>query len=140
MIVNWKKVALFYGVTFALTHALSLGYVLTGGTWVSPSSFAAANALMLCPALVALGLQRFVFREPIVAPFGLHFPPNRWFLLAWLSPPLVMLAALAFSLILPGAKYANAAIPLALLVANAVLLLHQQRKGSRLPQQVTALR
>ena len=104
---KWRRVALFYGATFTLTHVLSLGYVLTGGTWVSPGSFAAANALMLCPALVALGLERFVFREPTVAPFGLHFPPIRWFLVAWLSPLLVMLAALAFSLILPDAKYAR---------------------------------
>ncbi len=105
MMVNWKRVAIFCGATFALTHVLTLGYVLSGGSWSSPSSFAVANALMLCPALVALGLQRYVFREPIVAPLGLHFRPNRWFVLSWLLPPVVMVGALAFSLLLPGASY-----------------------------------
>ena len=103
---NWRRVALFYGATFTPTHVLSLGYVLSGGSWNNPSSFAVANALMLCPALVALGLLRFVFHEPVVAPLGLRYRPTRWFLLAWLLPPLVMVGALAFSLRLPGATYA----------------------------------
>jgi membrane protease YdiL (CAAX protease family) len=102
---NWRRVSLFYVATFALTYALSLGYVLTGGSWGSPSSFAVANVLMLCPAMVAMGLQRRAFREPVVASLGLHFRPSRWFLLSWLFPPLVMIAALAISLLLPGARY-----------------------------------
>jgi membrane protease YdiL (CAAX protease family) len=103
---NWRRVALFYGATFGLTHVLSVGYVLAGGSWGSPSSFAVANALMLCPGLVAIGLQRFVFRDRIVGPFALHFRPNRWFVVAWLLPLLVMLGALAFSLLVPDAHYA----------------------------------
>lgn len=106
MTSNWKRVAPFYAVTFTLTHALSLGYVWAGGSWGSPRSFAVANALMLCPAIAALVLSRFVFHEPIVASLGLHFRPTRWFVFAWLFPPVVMLAALALSLFLPGASYA----------------------------------
>jgi membrane protease YdiL (CAAX protease family) len=104
---NWRRVSLFYVVTFAVTHVMSLGYVMSGGSWGSPSSFAVANALMLCPALVALSLQRFVFREPFVEQFGLHFRPNRWFVFGWLLAPLVMIAALSFSLLLPHARYAG---------------------------------
>ena len=103
---NWRRVAVFYVVTFAATHALSLGYVWAGGSWGSPNSFAVANALMLCPGAVALTLQRLVFREPTLEPFGLRFRPNRWFLFGWLFPPLVMVTALAFSLLLPGAVFA----------------------------------
>jgi len=102
---NWRRVVLFYVVTFAVTHALSLEYVLAGGSWRSPNSFAIANALMLCPGAVALTLQRLLFREPIVEPFGLSFRPNRWFVFGWLFPPLVMMGALALSLLLPGAVY-----------------------------------
>ena len=89
-----------------MTHALPLGYVWAGGSLGSPSSFAVANALMLCLGAVALTLQRLVFRQPNVEPFGLHFRPNRWFLFGWLFPPLVMVTALAFSLLLPGAVFA----------------------------------
>ena len=106
MNVNWRRVAVFYGATLGLTHSLSVAYVLAGGSWGTPDSFAVANALMLCPALVAMGLQRFVYREPVVQPLALHFRPTRWFWFAWLFPPLVMLLALGVSLLLPTARYA----------------------------------
>jgi len=80
---------------------------MNGGTWGSPNSFAVANVAMLCPALVALGLQWLVFRESIVVPFGLHFRPDRWFVFSWLIPPLVMMGALAISLLLPHAQFAG---------------------------------
>jgi hypothetical protein len=78
MAVNWKRVALFYGATFGLTHALTVAYVLAGGSWGTPNSFAVANALALCPALVAMSLQRFLYREPVGKSLGLRFRPNRW--------------------------------------------------------------
>ena len=58
-----RKVALYFGVTFTATHVLSVAYLLAGGSWGSPSSFAVANAFMLVPAVVAVGLQRFVYRQ-----------------------------------------------------------------------------
>jgi membrane protease YdiL (CAAX protease family) len=64
-----------------------------------------ANAFMLVPAVVAVGLQRFVYREPILGPLALRFRPTRWFAVAWLFPPVVMLLALGVSLLLPGAVY-----------------------------------
>jgi membrane protease YdiL (CAAX protease family) len=85
---------------------LSLGYVLTAGSWGSPASFAVANLLMLCPAVVANVFQRLVLQRPIARPLGLRLPPTRWFLFAWMFPPIVMLAALAFSLMLPAARFA----------------------------------
>jgi hypothetical protein len=106
MTTNWKRVVLFFGVTFGLTHALSVGYVRAAGSWGTPSSYAVANVLMLCPAIAAMGLQRFVFREGIVVPLGLRWRPNGWFFVAWALPPVLMLAALGVSLLLPAARYA----------------------------------
>jgi uncharacterized protein len=104
---NWRRAALFCVAVFVLTHALSVAYVEAGGSWNTPSSFAVLNLLMLCPALVAIGLQRFVYREPIARPLALLFRPTRWFLVAWLLPPVVMLAALGVSLLLPTAIYSG---------------------------------
>jgi membrane protease YdiL (CAAX protease family) len=106
MTANWKRVALFFGVTFGLTHALSIGYVCAAGSWGTPTSYAVANVLMLCPTIAALGLQRLVFSERILVPLGLLWRPNGWFLVAWVLPPLVILAALGVSLLLPAARYA----------------------------------
>lgn len=108
MRVRWSRVVLFFAATFAMTHALTIAYVLSGGIWGTPGSFAVANLLMLCPGAVALALQRLAYRERMTEPLGLRFRPNGWFLVAWLLPPLVMLAALGFSLLLPGARYSPA--------------------------------
>jgi membrane protease YdiL (CAAX protease family) len=104
---RWSRIALFYGATFGLTHLLSVAYVVAGGSWGTPSSFAVANALALCPAMVAMSLQRFFYREPVGESLGLRFRPNGWFAFAWLFPPLVMLLALGVSLLLPEARYAG---------------------------------
>ncbi len=106
MTPNWRRVWLYYGATFVVTHVLSVGYVLSGGSWGSPRSFAIANALMLCPGAVAVTLQRFVLRQPLLGLLGAKVRPNAWFLRAWLFPPLVMVFALALSLFVPGARYA----------------------------------
>ena len=103
---NWRKVALFYVSTFLLTHGASLAYVVAGGSWGNPSSYVVANVLMLCPAVVAVCLQRLVFRKPLGESLGLRLRPNRWWVVAWLLPPVVMLQGLAFSLLLPGAAFA----------------------------------
>jgi hypothetical protein len=71
----------------------------------SVAGIAVLNFLMLCPALVAIGLQQFVYREPIAQPLALLSRPTRWFLVAWVLPPVVMLAALGVSLLLPTAIY-----------------------------------
>ncbi|HEY4015047.1 MAG TPA: hypothetical protein VGM06_17005 [Polyangiaceae bacterium] len=73
----------------------------------SVAGIAVLNFLMLCPALVAIGLQQFVYREPIAQPLALLFRPTRWFLVAWVLPPVVMLAALGVSLLLPTAIYSG---------------------------------
>ena len=60
---------------------------------------------MLIPGLVAVVLTRWVFREPLRASLGLFFSPNRWWLVAWLAPPLLMLATLGVSLLWPGTSF-----------------------------------
>jgi uncharacterized protein len=103
--VHWKKVVTYYIATLGVTHGLSFSYVALGGVWGTPGSYAVANALMLCPGAVALVLQRWVYHEPIRASLGLRFRPNRWFSVAWLLPPGLVLAALGLNLLLPGARY-----------------------------------
>jgi uncharacterized protein len=103
--VRWSRVAAFYGLTFALTHGAAACYRLGGGSWSSMSAFVAANALMLVPGLVALAFSTLAPREPLRATLGLSLRPNRWWLVAWLLPPLLMLATLGASLALPGVSY-----------------------------------
>jgi uncharacterized protein len=62
---NWKQVALFVGVTFALTYLLDLALFALGGL----EHAAATQVLqlqMMIPAGVAIALQLFVFRKSAI--------------------------------------------------------------------------
>ena len=100
-----RRVALYYAITFLLTHGLSVGYLLCGGSFRRLDSFLFANVAMLVPGLVAACLTRFVFREPVVRTLGLSLRFNRWFLFAWWVPPLLSLATLLVGLSQPGTSY-----------------------------------
>src|SRR5689334_19441593 len=93
-VTRGRRVALCYAVTFLVTHALSFGYLLSGGSFRRLDSFVFANLVMLVPGLVAAGLTRFVFRKPVRRTLGLSLRFNRWFLFAWWFPPLASLATL----------------------------------------------
>jgi membrane protease YdiL (CAAX protease family) len=100
-----RRIAAFYIATFGVTHVLSTAYRLRGGSWTSLDTFVVANGLMLIPGLCALAFTRWVLREPIVATLGLRLRPNRWWLVAWLAAPALMLATLGVSLLVPGTSY-----------------------------------
>jgi uncharacterized protein len=100
-----KNVALSYLAIFAGTHVVTIGYGLSGRSWLGLDTFVVANGIMLIPGLVALALARWFFRQPLNATLGLTLRPNRWWLVAWLLPPLLMLAVLGVSLLLPGTSF-----------------------------------
>ena len=105
MAVDWRRIAIFYVTVFAATHVVTTAYRLRGGSWGSLDAFVVANGIMLIPGLVAFGFARWIFREPVRAALGLRFTPNRWWLVAWLLPPVLMLATLGVSLAVPGTSF-----------------------------------
>ena len=100
-----RRMVAFYVTTFGVTHLVTTAYRLRGGTWNALDTFVVANGIMLIPGLTALAFTRWVFREPVRDTLGLKLKPNRWWLAAWLAPPVLMLATLAVSLLLPGTSY-----------------------------------
>ena len=95
----------FYVATFGVTHLVTTAYRLRGGTWKPLDTFVVANGIMLIPGLTALVFTRWVFREPVRDTLGLKLKPNRWWLAAWLGAPVLMLATLGVSLVVPGTSY-----------------------------------
>jgi uncharacterized protein len=100
-----RRIVLFYAATFVVTHLVTTAYRLRGGAWNALDTFVVANGIMLIPGLTALVFTRWVFREPVRETLGLKLRPNRWWLAAWLGAPVLMLATLAVSLLLPGTSY-----------------------------------
>ena len=76
--VNWKQVGLFVGLTIALSWLLDLVLFLRFGL-TSPQMTIFLQLQMFIPAFVALGLQRFVFKDSPLHRSTYHGRP-RWFI------------------------------------------------------------
>src|SRR5262245_45913643 len=60
--VNGKKVALFLGLTYALTYLLAITYFLAGGTVNPPGILIVGVAYMFMPTLCAVVVQKLILQ------------------------------------------------------------------------------
>jgi len=70
-----------------------------------PGAFIVATLYMFIPMTVVIVLQKLVYKEPVIKPLQVSFKLNRWFLTAWLLPPVIAFATLGVSLLFPGVEY-----------------------------------
>jgi membrane protease YdiL (CAAX protease family) len=103
--MNVKKVALFVALAYLLSYALVPLYFALGGTRAMPGALALGVAYMFVPLVAAVVVQRLVYQAPVRGPLRIAFRPNRWFVVAWLLPPVLALATLGVSLLLPGVTF-----------------------------------
>jgi uncharacterized protein len=103
--VSVRDVLLFLGLTFAACWLLAGAFRLTGLKWGSLPSQVVGIVYMFGPMAAAVFVQKRVRREKVIAPLGVSFEPNRWWLAAWLGPVAVTLAALGVGLLLPGVGF-----------------------------------
>jgi len=100
-----QKALIFVGLTFLLSYLLIFTYLALGGKWVMPGSLIIATVYMFIPMVVAIIVQKVMYKEPIKKPLGISFKLNRWFLVAWLLPVIIAIATLGVSLLFPGVEY-----------------------------------
>lgn len=67
---------------------------------------------MFVPMTVAVLVQKCFCREPVKGPLRINFPPNWWFVIAWLLPPAIVLATIGASLLVPGVSFTSSVGPL----------------------------
>lgn len=103
--MNLKKIILFVGLTFLVSYLFVFGYLALGGKWTIPGMYLVGVTYMFIPLAVAVVVQKVVYKAPLKEPFRIHFRPNRWFLVAWLTPLPIALATLGVSLLLPGIEF-----------------------------------
>jgi hypothetical protein len=60
---------------------------------------------MFIPMIIAIVVQKFIYKESLKEPLGISFKPNRWFLVAWLFSPIIAFAAFGVSLLLHSVEY-----------------------------------
>jgi membrane protease YdiL (CAAX protease family) len=105
MAVNGKKVALFLGLTYALTYLLAISYFRAGGSVEPPGILIVGVIYMFVPALSAVIVQKFIYKAPLKQPLRINFPPNRWFVVAWLLPVVIAFATFGVGLLFPGVSF-----------------------------------
>jgi membrane protease YdiL (CAAX protease family) len=105
MAVNVKKVALFLGLTYALTYLLAIVYFLAGGTVKPPGILIVGVIMMFMPSLCAVVVQKLIYKSPLKEPLRINCRPNRWFLVAWLLPLLLAFAPFGVALLFPGVTF-----------------------------------
>ncbi|RMG53545.1 MAG: CPBP family intramembrane metalloprotease [Acidobacteria bacterium] len=101
-----KKIIPFVALTFLLSWSMAFLFFARGGERATSGYLVMTIAYMFTPMVAAIIVQKLIFREPLKEPLGIFFKPNRWFLVAWLLPPLLALATLGVSLLFPAVTFA----------------------------------
>ncbi len=101
---NIKKALLFIVFTFLSNYLLIALYFALGGKWVMPNALIVTAVYMFIPMLIAIITQKLIYRESLKS-LGLSWKLNKWFLVAWLLPLIIVFATLAISLLFPGVEY-----------------------------------
>ncbi len=66
--------------------------------------FALSTGAMLLPILAVI-ITQLVFKEPVLQGLDISFKINRWWVIGWLLMPILAMAALGVTLLMPGAKW-----------------------------------
>ncbi|MBA7478502.1 hypothetical protein ES707_13927 [subsurface metagenome] len=104
---NFKKAMLFIGLTFPCSWLMAILFFVFGGKSYTSAFYVMGISYMFVPMIIAIVVQKFIFKEPLKKPLGISFKLNRWFLVAWLLPPIITVAAAGVSLIFPGVEFAT---------------------------------
>ena len=78
------------GVAMPYVHAI-VKYLLTAGA-------------MFFPALAVI-ITQVIYKEPVLKGVGISFKFNRWWVIGWLLIPVIAMAIVGVTLLMPGAKW-----------------------------------
>src|SRR5258708_426896 len=105
--MTWKpsrRTIHFVAATFAISWGvIGLSFIL-GGEGSTLGRFGVRVSIMFVPMIVAIILQKLVYKEEVIRPLGVFVRPNRWFAVGWLLPPVLGVATLLPALLMPGVK------------------------------------
>ena len=94
-----KKIGVFFSI--ALSIMVVIGLILHFVSDSDITSFLITAGSMFSP-LVAVLVTRWLFKEPLFAGLGININFNRWWVIGWLLMPILSLAILGMSLLIPG--------------------------------------
>ena len=115
--MNIKKLTVFLLFAFlpmvAVGVAMHFGGIPAVGAEADPANtdplaalkgFLMSAGAMLIP-LLAVVFTQLIFKEPVLRGLGISFKPNRWWWIGWLLMPVIAMATLGVTLLMPGAQW-----------------------------------
>ena len=87
----------FFGVSSAQTEVNMVKAVV--------GFFLSAGAMMI--PLISVIFTQLIFKEPLLKGLDISFKINRWWIIGWLLMPVIALAVLGMSLLMPGVSWAG---------------------------------
>lgn len=115
--MNTKKLSVFLLLVFLPMIAVGLVMHFSGASAVGLSAettsldpvaalkgFIFSAGAMLIP-LSAVVFTQLIFREPVLKGLGISFKLNCWWWIGWLMMPVIALAVIGVTLLLPGAEW-----------------------------------
>jgi len=100
-----RKIAVYIILTFSINFAMVAVFLAAGGKAGGTGMMLLAVAYMLIPMVVTILVQKIIYKQPLVKPLGISFKVNRWFFVAWFTPPVIAFATMGVSLLFPGISY-----------------------------------
>lgn len=88
---------------FFISYLSAFTFFVLGVKWNTTTAYIFATAYMFVPMTAAIIVQK-LYRES-VKDLGVSFKFNRWWIVAWLLPPVIAFATLAVSLLFPSVEY-----------------------------------
>ena len=92
-----RKILLYLILTFSINFAMVAIFLAAGGKPGGTGMILLAMAYMLVPMIVTILVQKFIYKQLLVKPFGISFTVNRWFFVAWFTPPLIAFATMGIN-------------------------------------------
>ncbi len=101
-----NKTTLFLILTFAISFSVAGLYKLFGSSGPGNIQFTILGAVyMFIPTICVLIVEKLIHKEKIKTNLLISFKLNPWFLVAWLSMPIVAFSTLGISLLFPEISY-----------------------------------
>lgn len=97
-----RQIGVFLAITFVASWSIAATFVALDQPWAGPLAQAVGMLFMMPPAFAALIVKGPMTKAPIIEQLGLRLRPNRWWLIAWLVPPAVIILTLGVTWLLPG--------------------------------------
>jgi uncharacterized protein len=97
-----NKTVLFLILVFSISFSLALIFKLLGGDISNQAAYTTLGVIyMFIPAICVLIVEKLIHKQPLQKNLLISFKINKWFVIAWLSMPILAFLTTGVSLLFP---------------------------------------